>query len=80
MVSLDEARAAAERFLDLQVRPQHPYTVVILGEYVEDEGDAWLFPYNGTGYIERNDPTEMMLGNYPIRVLKETGAADFSEQ
>ena len=80
MVSLDEARAAVERFLDLRVRPQHPYEVVILDEYVKDEGDSWLFPYNGVGYIERRDPREMMLGNYPIRVIKETGAADFSER
>lgn len=80
MVGLGEARAAAERFLDLRVRPQHGYEVVILDSYVRDEGGSWLFPYNGVGYIERNDPTEMMLGNSPIRVSKETGAADFRDR
>ena len=77
MVSLEAARAEAECFLDLRVRPQHPYEVLIIDQDVEDQGDAWLFPYDGRGYIEQNSVTEMMLGNSPIRVLKETGAADF---
>jgi Immunity protein 35 len=77
LVSLGEARSAAENFLNLRVRPQHPYEVVILDSYIEERDESWLFPYNGKGYVERGEFSEMMLGNTPICVSKESGAADF---
>ncbi len=80
MLSLEEARTEAERFLDLRVRPQHPYEIVVIDRHVEDHGDSWLFPYDGKGYVEQNSFSEMMVGNTPVRVFKETGAADFDRK
>ena len=78
--STDEARRTAEEFLDLNVRPQMSFQVVILDAYIQDQGDSWLFPYNGKGYIEEDRLSEIMAGNIPIRVFKDSGEADYDER
>ena len=79
MISLAEARQIAERFLDVELRARFPHEIVILQEWVEDQGDAWIFPYNGRGFVERDDFNEIMAGNTPIAVNKETGLATFKK-
>jgi hypothetical protein len=77
--SQDGARRAAEAFLDTEIRVRFPHEVVIVEEAIRDTGDAWIFPYNGRGYLERDDFSEVMAGNTPIAVNKETGVAGFAE-
>ena len=77
-LSKDEARAAAEAFIDAEIRVRFPHEVVIVEQYISDRGDAWIFPYNGRGYLEHDDLSQIMAGNAPIAVDKATGAASFS--
>lgn len=57
-----------------------PFEVLILDDYVKDQGDSWLFPYNGRGYIEERKVLEMIPGNTPIRVFKDSGEAGFDRR
>ena len=77
MIKKDEARSIAEKFLDENIRPRISHEVVIVDCAVEDRADCWFFPYNGRGYLERDDFTEIMAGNLPILVNKETGAVGY---
>jgi hypothetical protein len=72
-----EARRAAEAFLDAELRVRFSHEILIIEDGVEDRGDAWIFPYNGRGYLERGDITEIITGNAPIAVDKETGSVGF---
>ncbi|MFI1995727.1 YrhB domain-containing protein [Actinoplanes sp. NPDC020271] len=76
-MDLSEARSTAEAFLDERMRPRFSHEIVILGDFVKERGDAWVFPYNGRGYVERGDINEAMAGNAPLAVSKETGAVTF---
>jgi hypothetical protein len=78
MIPLDVARQAAERFLDEHVRDRFEFEIVIVDRAVRDNGEAWVFPYDGKVYVESNDWAEAMAGNVPIAVNKETGSADFA--
>ncbi|GLY05038.1 hypothetical protein [Actinoplanes sp. NBRC 101535] len=80
VLSAEEAHQKAENFLDLNVRPQMSFEVVILDDYIKDEGDSWLFPYNGKGYIEEDRLSEIMAGNTPIRVFKANGETGFDRR
>ena len=71
MISQAEARRIAEEFLD-EMRARFPHEIVIVEEAIEDRADAWVFPYDGRGYIERDDINEVMLGNRPLVVDKKT--------
>jgi hypothetical protein len=53
------------------------FEVVILDDYVKDVGDAWIFPYNGKGYVEMGDIMESIPGNTPVRVEKVSGVVGF---
>ena len=78
VMSQAEARKIAEDFLDVEIRARFPHEVVVVEEAISDRGDAWIFPYNGRGYLERMDPMEIMLGNLPVAVDKVTGLAAFA--
>jgi hypothetical protein len=78
-MSQGEGRRAAEAFLDVEIRARFPHEVIIVEQAIRDRGDAWIFPYNGRGYVERDDFSQVMAGNIPIAVDKETGVADFAE-
>jgi hypothetical protein len=78
MLSQAEARTVAEAFLDTEIRARFDHDIVIVEESVRDRGDAWIFPYNGRAYVERDDWREMLAGNVPVAVDKETGAAGFA--
>ncbi|MEV4704048.1 YrhB domain-containing protein [Actinoplanes sp. NPDC049316] len=78
MVTLEEARAIAEAFIDVEMRARFPHEIVIVEYAIEDRGDAWVFPYNGRGYVERDDFNEIMLDNYPVVVDKATGTVGYA--
>jgi hypothetical protein len=77
VLTLKEARDLVEEFLDSEMRVRFPHEIVIVDEGVRDQGNAWVFPYDGRGYIERGDFDEMMLGNVPLMVDKNTGVVKF---
>jgi hypothetical protein len=78
MITLEQARRAAEEFLDSNVRERFDFDVVIIDYLVEDTGQSWKFPYDGRGYVEGYSKLEMMAGNAPLLVDKVTGRVDFA--
>ncbi|GAA0480732.1 hypothetical protein Ade02nite_55790 [Paractinoplanes deccanensis] len=78
MMSRDEARARAENFLDEEVRSRIPFDVVIIETAIGDGGDAWIFPYDGRGWVERGDARELLAGNAPVSVSKRDGAVRYN--
>jgi hypothetical protein len=79
MMSREEARLVAERFLDAEVRDRFEFDVVIVERSVKDLGDMWVFPYDGRAYVEADDWHEAMAGNMPVMVDKATGLPSFAE-
>jgi hypothetical protein len=77
MISIEDARRIAERFLDENVRGNFAFDVVIVGAAIRDVGSGWVFPYNGKAYVDLDDWREAMAGNVPIVVDKGTGRAGF---
>lgn len=47
---------------------------VLLGEPV-DAGSAWVFFFQGRGYVERGELHEMLVGNMPVIVPVDGRAA-----
>jgi hypothetical protein len=78
VVTLARARALAEAFLDTELRSRFPHEIVIVEYAIKDRGDAWVFPYNGRAYVERDDWREAMAGNVPVAVDKVTGAVGYA--
>ncbi len=78
MLTRAEARTIVEAFLDTEIRARFDHDIMIVNPAVRDRGDAWIFPYNGRAYVERDDWREMLAGNVPIAVDKETGVDDFA--
>ena len=79
MLTRAAAQKVAEAHLDADIRARFHHDVVIVEWAVRDRGDAWIFPYNGRGYVERDDWREAMAGNLSIAVDKGTGLATFTE-
>lgn len=75
-----ETRYAATRFLAAHVRPNLRHEVAIVDQLVRQFDDYWCFPYDGKRYVEVGDPVDMMAGNVPILVEKESGAARFAHE
>lgn len=69
----DEARAAAERFLDGTVRQAHDDEIVIVDRHTQESDGTWAFVYNTRAYVESGDMLDMLVGNAPVLVDKATG-------
>lgn len=80
MISIEDARRIAERFLDEYVRGRFDFEVVIVDASIGDVGAVWVFPYDGRAYVDLNDWREAMAGNVPIVVDKETGRVGFKDE
>lgn len=78
MISVQDARQLAERFLDENVRERFDFEVIIVEGAVRDDGAKWIFPYDGKAYVERDDWRQVMAGNVPVVVDKVTGVAEFA--
>jgi hypothetical protein len=78
LISLERARLIAERFLDSNVRETIEFEVVVIEDAVRDEGTVWVFSYNGKGFVEQGDVSQLLAGNQPVAVEKKTGTASFS--
>ena len=72
---LQDAYAAAQRFLDVTLRSQHAEEVVI--NRCEEKPEAWSFSYNARAFLESGNISAALAGNGPVIVPKGGSAPYF---
>jgi len=73
-VVLQDAFAAAQRFLDEVIRPENEAEIVI-GKCDETD-EVWAFGYNSRAFLERGDISSSLVGNGPV-IVPKSGAAPY---
>jgi hypothetical protein len=69
MLTSGEARAAARRYLDERAEVE----VVILDEHTREEDFGWVFFYQSAEYVKSSCTSDLLAGNAPIVVLRDSG-------
>jgi len=70
VLTKDEARSIAREYLDAL---RSPVEVVILDEHTREEAFGWVFFYQSAAYLESNEVSDMLAGNAPLVVLRDSG-------
>jgi Immunity protein 35 len=73
VLTSDEARTIAERFLDENVRPRLDAEIVVTD--VHEFPTCWLIGFNSRAYVETRSFSHMLVGGGPIIVNRRTGIA-----
>ncbi|MEU5430674.1 hypothetical protein AB0H73_34430 [Streptomyces olivoreticuli] len=77
MLDRKEAQERADRFLAVQSRTWPSSNVRLDLEYCFIEGDRFIAPYDGIGFLDHGDEDARLGGNMPIYVDLNTGECGF---
>ena len=72
MVSANQARTAAERYIQRKVQPQLSEQIIVAA--VDEHEYCWVATYNTRRFVETGDFRHALAGNGPLIINKATGA------
>ena len=73
VLTANDARTIAERFLDEQVRPHLDAEIVVTD--VREFPSCWVVGFNSRAFVETGSISHMLVGGGPIIVNRRTGVA-----
>lgn len=75
MIDLTEAKRIALAYLaTIRSTTGLPIHFMIIDQLITDESWGWVIPYNDRRYVEGGDWMFKLYGNFPLAVVRATGA------
>lgn len=72
MLSKDEARSVAERYI-AELESVIGTELVLIDEATIERTFGWVFFYNSRSYVDTGNFSECLVGNAPVIITRENG-------